>query len=607
MSRAFYHFFLPHPTVLDYFLFPFDPALVPSTDRFLHARSPEWLPKADNTDHPNASLGRPGRNDYDYPIAPYNFRNSESLKPHNNMKTPMTWKPPARPPAKARSRVFWSMIASLILLRLGLSLYYLATHNFFFTLSADDVARIQIALRWETQPAFFPDPTWPPLPFWLGGLLSRLFHTGTASLCVLSILASLAAVPLLAHLCFRILRAEPSLSDHEILFATGTVLAVYVFQPWWIWLGTSMLAEPLYTLLFLASLAAMGKAAGNASLSGALGTVGLGVLATMTRLEGAAWTALLYGLLGWRLYARLSRVEWWSFMLAGLLLTLLFPFLWILAHSSPDQGTLHYFTTLKEGFTSQFGHSAWMTPLHLLRTYVAVSPLCLFLIMTGFVAMWNWSRGVETTREQLTDCLFLIGSYGLTQMAASALGMMPTHNVWRLTVPVYVTMLPFLGVAFAALSSVIPFRSLVLPAAVCVLHLSPSLASPPVFVTPGLHESGTQLREILGPEKGPGRPVLIEVHGWEWITLALLGKGPHWEHVVYDRDRYAPMAIRNDDQRNPSLFAKPLEDIRTFLAQRGVECAIVRSERAKKTMTILGWKEMKRSLYSIYIKPVYLK
>lgn len=105
--------------------------------------------------------------------------------------------------------------------------------------------------------------------------------------------------------------------------------------------------------------------------------------------------------------------------------------------------------------------------------------------MTGFVAMWNWSRGVETTREQLTDCLFLIGSYGLTQMAASALGMMPTHNVWRLTVPVYVTMLPFLGVAFAALSSVIPFRSLVLPAAVCVLHLSPSLASPPYSSRPG--------------------------------------------------------------------------------------------------------------------------
>lgn len=75
---------------------------------------------------------------------------------------------------------------------------------------------------------------------------------------------------------------------------------------------------------------------------------------------------------------------------------------------------------------------------------------------------------------------------------------------------------------------------------------------------------------------------MIEVHGWEWITLALLGKGPHWEHVVYDRDRYAPMAIRNDDQRNPSLFAKPLEDIRTFLAERGVECAIVRSERAKR-------------------------
>ena len=506
-------------------------------------------------------------------------------------------------PASTRSRRFWLMVAVFMLLRLGLSLYYLVTHQFFFTLSADDIARIRLALLWADQPAFFPDPTWPPLPFWLGGILSRLFHTGNASLCVLSILASLGTILLLGRLCVRILRTEPSLSDHEILFATGTVLAVFVFHPRWVWLGTSMLAEPLYTLFFIGGLTAGWSAIEKRSLPGGLGAVGLGVLASMVRLEGAAWAGLLYVGLLWRLRPRLSRSEWWSLAVAGLVMTALFPFIWILSHAGGGQGAFVYFETLKEGFSSQYGHSVWMTPYFLIRTYMEVSPLYLFLILTGFVAMWSWSRGVKSTRERLADLLFLSGWYAAAQGVASALGMMPTHSFWRLTVPVFVAMLPFLGVAFAALSSVVPYRSLALPAVVCVFYLFPSLTAPPVFVSPELHEAGIHLREVLGPEEGPGRITLIEVHGWEWIALALLGKGPHWEHLVYDRDRNAPMAVRNDDSRNPSLFVKPPEEIRAFLEERGVQCAAVQSERAQRAMSDLGWKKASEGLYTIFVRP----
>jgi len=107
----------------------------------------------------------------------------------------------------------------------------------------------------------------------------------------------------------------------------------------------------------------------------------------------------------------------------------------------------------------------------------------------------------------------------------------------------------------------------------------------------------------LGSEKGPGRITLIEVHDWDWLTLALLGKGPHWEHLVYDRDRNAPMAVRNDDRRNPSLFMKPLDDIRSFLEERGVQCAAVQSERAQRAMSDLGWKKAREGFYTIFVRP----
>ncbi|HQH71839.1 MAG TPA: hypothetical protein PK360_07145, partial [bacterium] len=108
---------------------------------------------------------------------------------------------------------------------------------------------------------------------------------------------------------------------------------------------------------------------------------------------------------------------------------------------------------------------------------------------------------------------------------------------------------------------------------------------------------------VLGPEEGPGRITLIEVQGWEWIALALLGKGPHWEQLVYDRDRNAPMAVRNDDSRNPSLFVKPPEEIRAFLEERGVQCAAVQSERAQRAMSDLGWKKASEGLYTIFVRP----
>lgn len=69
----------------------------------------------------------------------------------------MIGKRPAERPAHTRSRMFWSMTAAFMILRLGCSWYDLVSHGYFFTLSAEDIARIRLALVWADQRVFFPD------------------------------------------------------------------------------------------------------------------------------------------------------------------------------------------------------------------------------------------------------------------------------------------------------------------------------------------------------------------------------------------------------------------------------------------------------------------
>ncbi len=502
------------------------------------------------------------------------------------------------PKKTAYFRWFWLLIILCMLFRLGLSIYLLADHNYFFTLSADDVARYRIAILWSESPSFFPDPTWPPFPFWLGGLMIKIFASGHATMCILSITASILSIPLLGLLCWGLIPQTGNNWRLSTILPLFVPLAIFVFYPRWIWLGSSMLAESLYTFLLLLSFIAFILAIDRRNILLAFSALLISILASMTRLEGIALVGIIYLLMIWRLRRHTTNMQWFSFILIGGALTLAFPITWMMEHAG-GPGTLSYFSALKNGFSSQYSHSPFWTPIQFLRIYIGVSPLYLFIIIVGISAAWHERRKNPGIHDLIGYQLILTALYIIAQISASALGMMPTHNFWRLTFPIFVTLLPYIGVTFAMIGQFVPARLLVLPAALCIFYLIPSFTKPPAFVSSELYQSGIDLKSEIKNHRYSKGKTLIEVNGWDWLTLAVIGQGTDLGEMLYDRDPHQ----RDNSALNPPVFRRPPEQLKKFLEDKHVEIVVVNTIEAKQTMMKLGWKAVKSSRYAIFVKP----
>lgn len=493
-------------------------------------------------------------------------------------------------------RWFWPLILTCALIRLGLSLYLLNNCHYFFTLSADDVARYRLALLWAYDASFFPDLTWPPFPFWLGGFFIRFFSAGPAVLCAISIATSILTLPLLALLCLGLIPPSDSGRFRNQWLPVTVVLAAFTLNPQWIWLGTSMLAESLYIFLIILTFTAFILAVERKSIRWAFASLIGAVLASMTRLEGVALAGIIFLLLVWRFRRLPSRVSWAALLGFGFILISFFPIAWYLAHSG-SAGNLSYLSALKEGFTSQYGHSPFRTPMQLLRMYVNVLPLTLFLILVGYSGVWQEQKN-SGMRIILQYQFILIFLYIAAQCLAAALGMMPTHNFWRLTVPMFVLLLPYVGVAFAMLGRFLSVRSQLLPAALCVFSAFPSFPHPPIFVTPDLYQSAVDIREIIAqqPERGGA---LIEVVGWEWLALSVLGHGPYFDGLLFDRDPQN----REASNLNPPIFNLPPDQLTNYLKINHVALVAANSLTAKQAMMSLGWKTVRSGRYALFVPP----
>jgi 4-amino-4-deoxy-L-arabinose transferase-like glycosyltransferase len=503
------------------------------------------------------------------------------------------------PPKKTSYfRWFWLLIILCMVLRLGLSLYLMADNNYFFTLSADDVARYRIAILWSEDASFFPDPTWPPFPFWLGGLMIKIFASGHATLSILSIIASILSIPLLGLLCWGLIPQTGPSWRFRTMLPLFVPLAIFVFYPQWIWLGSSMLAESLYTFLFLLSFIAFILAIDRRSILLAFSALVIAILASMTRLEGIALVGIIYLLMVWRLRRHPKTLQWVCFIIIGGALTLAFPLTWMMAHTG-DQGTISYFAALNHGFSSQYSHSPFWTPIHFLRIYIGVSPLYLFIIIVDISAAWHERRKNHGIHDLIGYQIMLTALYVLAQISASALGMMPTHNFWRLTFPIFVTLLPYIGVTFAMIGQFVPARLLVLPAALCIFYLIPSFTKPPAFVSSDLYQSAIDLKSEIKHHRYSNGKTLIEVNGWEWLTLAVIGQGSDLGELLYDRDPHK----RDNAALNPPVFRRPAAQLKKYIADKNVEIIVVKTFEAKQTMMQLGWKAVKSSRYAIFIKP----
>jgi len=503
---------------------------------------------------------------------------------------------------KASKHILGIGILSILALRLAISLGLLIDANGFYALSADDVARTRLALLWAKSPSFFPDPTWPPLPFWLGGIMESIFHAGRSSLCLLSILSSLLAIALIGRLTFSFRDENPSEKAISSCVPAWFACAAYALTPAWIWLGTCALAEAMYIALFLTALTAYRFAWNRSSIPWAAAALLAAVFASLTRLEGAALAFILFILLSLRFRRIVFTPKGAAFFLGGIILLCLFPAVWIAAHSSHADGNLSYFMRLKGGFTAIYGDAPWHTTLQFIRIYLEFSPLFLFLALVGFFVLQS-SREESFLRRPAFIYIAPILMYTAAQCAAAALGMMPTHSFWRLTAPVYAALLPLAGYAFQPLFRLLPLRYLLIAAMFCVLYQAYKIPEAPIFVKDDLFQAGINLRDEAKERSASPENMMIEVFDWEWMPIAFLGCDGDFTKSKFDRNQNISIAFRMNDSQNPSLFAQPIFDIQRALDAKKIQIAAVYSDRARKALMTLGWKAAKSGRYIVFIHP----
>jgi len=268
--------------------------------------------------------------------------------------------------------VFWINIILMMAARAWLSWDLLSTYNYVFTLSADDIARARLAMLWAEEPSFFVGETWPPLPFILGGFISWFTSFDIGVLCIVNTISSLLTVVVVGYSAWWWVSYVETNVIRASLFST-VPMAVFVFFPGWVWLGTSMLAEPLYILCLTAGLYTFRLAVMKKHLGWSFLTLIFGLLSNMSRLEGIAFTGTVFALLIIRLFDRKSLKPWYSFVGFGLLLFLAFPIAWLIHQAEGSRGITGYFEALQSGFTSQHLYGLLKTPKDLFFKFLPIN------------------------------------------------------------------------------------------------------------------------------------------------------------------------------------------------------------------------------------------
>ncbi len=512
----------------------------------------------------------------------------EDFVKENTVRSKLPWFPP------------WGLWIGIVLMmgaRAWLSWDLLETYNYVFSLSADDMARARLAMLWSQNPSLFVEETWPPLPFYIGGILNWFITFDLGALCLVNVICSLLSIALLGYSAWWLVSLVETKVFHAAVYST-VAMAVFVFFPHWVWLGTSMLAEPLYILCLLAAIYLFRLALIKKCLGWSFGALAACILANMTRLEGLALTGIVYALLVVRLFDRRSLRRWLIFAGCGLLLFLLFPAAWAIYQAGGSRGIVGYFEALRGGFTSKYAYDLLKTPVNLIILYAESYTFCLVPSVLGFAVAMYYGYRYPEQRWVVYEGI-LISFYVLAQLVGSALGLMPTHNFWRLTVPVYVLMLPYLAYALVQLGRFVPVWIILVPTLLLFVNARGAANPNHVFVTPSMFETAEIMLELLGNREDPGE-VLLEIDSWDWYFFVLRIYGTDLNALKYDRNR----GRHYPQYRRESVFFKQPEAVQNYMDEKNVEFAIVRSDLARQKLNILGWKHIyQETPFSIYKSP----
>jgi hypothetical protein len=435
----------------------------------------------------------------------------------------------------------------------------------FFAVSGDDFHRTIYA--WEvTQGNLVPSVLWPPLQFWMEALVLQVYPHALVVPALVNV-----AMSTVALVCLALLGRALGLSYAGV--AIQIVLAATL--PWFIWLSLSGLAESIYfgfiALAYLAVARWRASGAERWLWAAAVGLLAAGLL----RFDGWGHSLAFSIGAGW-LWLRAPRPRPYRWLMAAAL-PWTFPVIWLIFHYIRSGDPFYFSDVTRNYWLETQGRLPLSTRLlSQVRDLWAVAGV---MVPVSLVGLWLMRRRPGVL------LLSLMWLCSLALLIQSTLNHTITqNNPIRLIIVHALLLTP--GVALALQQLGRRGWGAALAAALVAILVFPRLAQVPNYpngLPPDTMQVGRHIADLRASGQLPmGSPLVIELHFWDYIILHALTGDPG--AVVYDREPKLVLKPGGehalDDATNPSLLARPPEQLRGELANRHVRLVIAYTDRA---------------------------
>lgn len=488
------------------------------------------------------------------------------------------------------------VLGFILLLSLGYSIwYYLGdeAHDTFFALSGDDMHLTLLSLE-ASRGVLIPHHFWPPLQFWIKGLVMRF-------------VPDFLHVPMLVNLTFSLLELVVLYFLAKELFGKpiiGFIAVIFVtFTPWHLWLSLSGLTEPIYHFFII-----------------------LGVLASLRWFKTQQRKHLLIASLSF-LFCGMLRFPSWAFSLVFSLLLLyhfaltlkhtgkidgfvllcaaipwIFPLLWS-AFMYAQYGDPFYPASMTRKYVlERFGmDSLWVRLIRHPRDLIGASPLVCILACYGVWRMWREQRSVAILLS-----LFWLSVF-LPMIGFSLSGGTASNYPIRWVLANVILLSPVAGATIFYLGRRVPWGlalGIGLTLAACFWGIRSSSPRPqglPQDVAQvSKYVSGLWEQEILVNDDR----IMVEILYWDYLYLQLLSGRP--DRVLFDRRPEAKIAdgeIVMDDRVNPSLLREDEHILGQRLAKDEIKVVIAHSKFAIDNLERVAQRAYSNGRFVVFVVP----
>jgi hypothetical protein len=494
-----------------------------------------------------------------------------------------------------RSKYYQYLALGLALsLSLSYSLYYFyKAQTPFFALSADDMHRALFAFE-ASQGNLIPSPFWPPLHFWIGGLVLRLYPNLLRMPMAVNLTFSLLGLAFLCYLARDLVGSQ----------LVGLVaILITTFLPWHLWFSLSGLVEPIFhffvILGFFAYLHWMKTGSKSHLLIAALSFLLSGMLRYEGWLFSLPFTLLLLVRQGLTL-RRHGSID--PFITLCALIPWVFPAFWTaflyLRYGDP----IFYATVTRDYYLQRHGPDSLMVriaryPRHL----VQVSPLVFTLAWYGVFKAWKEQR-------RIIKVFFLLWLSEFAVVVLSSVNNVSTmHSPIRLVVINALLLIPFGATTLYFIWRRALWGKVLAVGLLLVICLAGMRGSSrrPQGLADDVAQIGSYVNELWKEgELAETDQVMIEVLYWDYLTLQFMTGHP--DHVLFDRRPEAKLvngSLVMDDQSNPSVLKSDADHLSSHLASTNVKVVIAYSEAATKQLEQVATEVYQGGRFTVFFLP----